>query len=92
MNESYGEAAATERARWLAELATAIEQAQKLAWRLGVTEGDDAEALELYAHLELAREEVEALRLGGWAGVQQELDPFWLKFLPWRTQIAESSD
>jgi hypothetical protein len=92
LDRKFGEMAATERARWLADLAAAIEQAQKLAWRLGVTEGNDPDALELYARLELARDEVDALRRGRWAGEQGALDPIWMKFLPWRTQMAESSD
>ncbi|HVL78904.1 MAG TPA: hypothetical protein VM346_06405 [Sphingomicrobium sp.] len=92
MDRKFGEMAATERARWLADLAAAIEQAQKLAWRLGVTEGNDPDALELYARLELARDEVDALRRGRWAREQGALDPIWMKFLPWRTQMAESSD
>ena len=50
------------RARWLAELAQAIDEAQCLAWQLGVVEGSNAEALDLYVQLEVARAEVEALQ------------------------------
>ena len=50
------------RAQWLSELAKAIDEAQWLAWRIGVVEGRNAEALELYVQLELIRAEVEALR------------------------------
>ena len=39
-----------------------IDEAQWLAWRIGVVEGRNALALELYVQLELARAEVEALR------------------------------
>lgn len=92
MDQESSEATATERSRWLSELAVAIEQAQRVAWRLGVTEGDDPEAKELYARLELAREEVESLRRGGWAGEQQELDPFWMKLIPWRTHALGESE
>lgn len=53
---------AEDRARWLAELAQAIDEAQKVAWRVGVTEGRSSEALELYVQLEAARLELEALR------------------------------
>ena len=53
---------ASARAQWLGELAIAIDEAQWLAWRLGVVEGDNAEALELYVRLEIARAEVEALQ------------------------------
>jgi hypothetical protein len=92
VNEKLSEVVVSDRARWLAELAVAIEQAQKVAWRLGVTEGQDPEALDLYAQLESAREEIEVLRCGGWSGEQQPLDPFWIKFLPWRTMLADAAD
>jgi hypothetical protein len=50
------------RAQWLSELRQAIDEAQWLAWRIGVAEGRNAQALELYVQLELVRAEVEALR------------------------------
>lgn len=50
------------RALWLSELSRAIDEAQWLAWRIGVVEGRNALALELYVQLELVRAEVEALR------------------------------
>ena len=62
---------AAERARWLAELAKAIDDAQQLAWRVGVTEAQSSEALELYVQLESARLSAAALsaaiRTGGGA-------------------------
>jgi hypothetical protein len=60
--ESWKRKGAAERARWLAELAWAIDEAQQLAWRIGVIEGGSTEALELYVRLEAARIEVEGLR------------------------------
>lgn len=89
MDRESNEATATERARWLAELAIAIDQAQRVAWRLGVSEGDDPDAKALYARLESVRTEVETLRRGGWAGEHQELDPFWMKLLPWRPAVND---
>lgn len=50
------------RAQWLSELSQAIDEAQWLAWRIGVVEGRNAQALELYVQLEIVRAEVEALR------------------------------
>lgn len=50
------------RALWLSELSRAIDEAQWLAWRIGVVEGRNALALELYVQLELLRAEVESLR------------------------------
>jgi hypothetical protein len=52
----------TARATWLSDLSRAIDEAQWLAWRIGVVEGRNAQALELYVQLELVRAEVEALR------------------------------
>src|SRR5678816_1257640 len=72
------QAAARDRVRWLDELASAIVQAQRLAWRLGVLEGDCEEARALYARLEAALDEVESLRLSDWADIRQEIDPKWL--------------
>ena len=72
---------ALERARWLAELIRAIAEAQKLAWRLGVAEGDCDDARELYGRLEAVRDELEALRLGEWVAVRKEIDPIWLENL-----------
>ena len=50
------------RAQLLSELNRAIDQAQWQAWRIGVVEGRNAQALELYVQLEMIRAEVEALR------------------------------
>jgi hypothetical protein len=64
-----------ERARWLADLSNAIAEAQRLAWRLGVLEGDNEEARELYARLHEVESEVQSLRFGGWMDVRREIDP-----------------
>ena len=50
------------RAQWLSELSRTIDEAQWLAWRIGVVEGRNAQALELYVQLEIIRAEVEAFR------------------------------
>ena len=81
VSRGSSEISAAERARWLADLALAIDQAQKLVWRLGVSEGDNAEAKDLYERLESARAEVESLRLGGFAGANRQPDPEWMKSL-----------
>lgn len=51
---------AAARALWLAQLTQAIDEAQRLAWKLGM-EGRNTPALDLYVQLEVARAEVEAL-------------------------------
>ena len=50
------------RAILLSELNRAVDEAQWLAWRIGVVEGSNAQALELYVQLEMIRAEAEALR------------------------------
>jgi hypothetical protein len=78
LHRARDQVVALERARWLAELAEAIAQAQRLAWQLGVAEGDLEEARELYARLEVVRAEVELLRSSGWVEVRREVEPGWL--------------
>jgi hypothetical protein len=81
LHRARDELVALKRARWLAELAQAVTEAQKLAWRLGVVEGDSEEARELYAQLEAVRVELESLRTNGWTGVRREVEPSWLETL-----------
>jgi hypothetical protein len=82
VHQSSGGVGVEERARWLAELAQAIDDAQRLAWRIGFVDGSNPEAMELYARLELARVEVESLRRSGWASKGSGLSPEWIEFLP----------
>ncbi len=74
MHRAPDQIVALERARWLAELTEAIAQAQRIAWRLGVLEGDSEDARQLYARLEAVASEVQSLRFGGWLNVRQEAD------------------
>ena len=77
-----------ERARWLAELAAAVDEAQVLLWRIGVLEGDDADAKELYGRLECARAEIECLR-GVRELAREGLDPQWMKLFPWNERRTD---
>ena len=77
----------TERARWLSELADALDEAQKVAWRLGVSEGDSAEAKELYGRIEAARAEVDRLRLSGSRRIREESDPDWTDIQLWARKL-----
>jgi hypothetical protein len=68
------------RAEWFAQLADAIEGAQRLAWQLGANDGTSMEARELYGRLEAARLELDSLR--GIAKVRESaVEPNWLKSL-----------
>lgn len=73
---------AAERARWLADLAVAVDDAQVALWQMGVLEGDNADAKLLYGRLESARAEIESLRGAHEIG-HEALDPEWMKLLPW---------
>ena len=81
MHRPLSKSEAARRASWLADLLTAIDDAQRVAWRLS-TESTDPDALELYGRLELARAEVESLRRSGWADRRQKLPSEWTGFLP----------
>jgi hypothetical protein len=67
-----------EEARWLAKLADAIAQAQKVVWRIGVSEGDSAEAKDLYCRLEA---EIEALRRAPAPASKQKTGSYWSHLL-----------
>jgi len=73
------EVSAAERARWLAELADALEQAERLVWSIGDLPRDDPEMIELYGSLDAARAEVQALRVKRVASAPANLQPFWMK-------------
>ena len=70
-----------EEARWLAKLTEAIAQAQRVVWRIWVSEGDSAEAKELYCRLEAVRAEVEALRQGPLPVPKRETRSYWSHLL-----------
>ena len=74
---------AAARARWLAELTQALDEARHLVKELGADEGR-IEAVELYARIEAVRLEVEMMRLRRSAGGGQDFGPEWTKDLPWR--------
>jgi hypothetical protein len=76
------EDSAAQRARWLAELADALDEARILIKQLGAAEGR-IDAVELYARIEAVRLEVQAMRLrkSGFGG--QNLGSEWTKDFPW---------
>lgn len=75
-----GEEPAAQRARWLAELSEALDEARRLIKRLGAAEGQ-LESVELYARIEAVRLEIEAIRLGRRYASREEADPKWITFL-----------
>ena len=69
---------AEERARWLAELAAALQQAQKFAWQLAQSKQKRAEVLEVYGRLEAVLQEIEALRIARSSAARPDSGPYWM--------------
>lgn len=74
---------AAQRARWLAELAEALDEAGTLLNKVAPSEGN-REAAELRQRIETVRLEVEAMRVGRSMLVRQDLRPEWTEQVPWR--------
>ena len=64
-----------DRARWLAELAQALDDAQRLFRELDVRTIPRADAFELYMRIEAARLEVQSLRLSRSLRERAEMSP-----------------
>ena len=62
---------AARRARWLAELADALDDARRIVKKLGADDGR-IEAVELYARIEAVRLEVHATRLRRSFGIARD--------------------
>ena len=77
------EDSAAQRARWLAELADALDDARHLVKELGAEEGR-IEAVELYARIESVRLVVQAMRLRRSYGGGEDSRPEWTKDIPWK--------
>jgi hypothetical protein len=74
---------AARHAQWLAELAEALEDAQRLLWRLGPSTASDVDILDLLARVEVMRAQVRGLRLGRTPVLFDEFDPNWMSSLLW---------
>ena len=80
VNRLSTEISAAERARWLAELADALEQAERLLWSLSDLPTIDPNVRELYGSLDAARAEVQALRSKRALALQRNVQPLWIEF------------
>lgn len=85
------ERAAAVRARWMSELAEAIEGAQRVAWQLGSGAAESGEARELYGQLEAARIELETLR-GITRRPREDIDPWLVRHIGWPGSLDEPED
>jgi hypothetical protein len=73
------------RARWLAEISEALEDAHKLACRLGAR-NVSPELIDVHARIEAARVEVRSLRLANGLRDKRSSDPEWTISSPWLPQ------
>jgi hypothetical protein len=85
-----GEGPAEQRARWLAELSEALDDARRVVKQLGAAEGQ-LEAVELYTRIEAIRLEIEAIRLGRRYAFREEFDPKWIESPPWDRRYGSGS-
>jgi hypothetical protein len=79
------------RAQWFAQLAEAIEGAQRLAWQLGMHGEASGEARELYGQLEAARLELDSLRDLAREPVFN-IEPYWLQKFGWDEPLNDPAD
>ena len=89
MDSNGKQLAAVRQARWLAELAQAIDQAQRLARSLESSGRGGAEALAIIKRLETVRLEVDTLRRASRESLRRPIDPFWTGFALWNRRRAD---
>jgi hypothetical protein len=76
-------ASGTQRARWLAELAQVLDEAQALVSGLAEIQGPRVETLDLSARLEAARAEVQSLRRSRTRPTPSHTSVDWSSEAPW---------
>ena len=86
MDRLANDTSAVERARWLAELAEAIEEAHRVVKQLGAAD-EEIGAIELYTRIEAVRLETRAMRLRRSNAWEQEFRPEWIKDIPWKRSV-----
>ena len=80
------EVPAAERARWLAELSGALNEARRLMLLLEHLSHQKPAAKDLYLQIEAALLEVQSLRRSRSLCGRQESDPKWIESDPWRSR------
>jgi hypothetical protein len=71
------------RARWLAEVADALDQAHRLLCDLDLDSDAAPDALELRGRIEAARLQVQVLRQSRPIALPAEAGPEWTNLIPW---------
>jgi len=74
---------AADRARWLADLADALDRAHRLLSQMEFDVATAGDARDLSMRIEAARFEVQSLRLSRSVTVRFEPGPNWTNLLPW---------
>lgn len=92
MDQESEQNSAALRAQWLAELAEALDEAQRLAWALGGASGLSIERQKLHARIEAARIELDHLRRGRQTRLRGETDPYWTRLGLWNGPPDPSAD
>jgi len=80
---------ASARARWLAELAAALEEAQRFATLLGNEQPESDELGIIRARIKAVRAELESLRRAGLGELRREVNPEWTNLAKWRGNLVE---
>lgn len=80
---------ASARARWLAELAEALEEAHRVSLQLGAGRPETDEAVVLRVRILAVRAELDALRHAGIGEVRREIYPDWTNLATWRGNLVE---
>jgi len=83
------ELVASARARWIAELAEALEAAGRVAILLGGEQAGSDELAALRDRISAARAELDALRSGGLGEVRRQIGPDWTKLAAWHGNLTE---
>ena len=76
--------AALRRARWLAEMSEALDEAHALVWQCDQEGVAGIDLLELMESIESARAEVRSFRIGRVRERSAQDAPEWIKHSPWR--------
>jgi hypothetical protein len=83
------EPVASARARWLAELDQALDEADRLAIQLGEVPPQSDELVALRARIVAVRSELDTLRRNGIGEIRREIGPNWTNLPPWRGNLVE---
>lgn len=83
MRQWLGLWAGSDRARWLAQVSLALEEAQTALQRLGIGASDSPAILDLYLQIEATRLTVRALQSRTPAPHADRTGPIWTEPSPW---------